>query len=134
VTWTYDNTAINTDLAKVRLLSGLTDTNDRLLTDEEVNWQIGQTSSLTRAAAECLRLALRSPKVMRATDRNGPQFSASRSQRYQQMKDTLADLDAKAASNTTLSVDFGSTAAHDALESDSDFTDAAFKRGLFDNG
>jgi hypothetical protein len=133
MTWTYDSTSIITDLAKVRLTAGLTDTNDQLLTDEEIAYQLSLTSNITRAAAECLRLALRSPKVARAVDRTGTGFSASRSQRYTQLKELLVDLDARAGGETTVAVDFGSASVVDTIESDTDYTPAAFKRDLFTN-
>jgi hypothetical protein len=132
LTWTYDNTSITTDLAKVRLRAGLTNTDDQILTDEEINYQLSLTSDLDQAAAACLRLAIASYKVTRATDRNGTGFSATRSQRFQHMKDLLEVLEAQGATSISVTVDFGSKSAKAALESDSDFVPAAFHRDLHD--
>lgn len=53
MTWTYSSTALSTDLAKVRLQIGDTDTNDQLMTDEEINRYLDVETNLTLAAAKC---------------------------------------------------------------------------------
>ena len=50
MTWTYDATSIGTDLAKVRLLIGDTETTDQQMTDEEINFFIDNEQTIYKAA------------------------------------------------------------------------------------
>ena len=53
MTWTYSSTDISTDLAKVRLLIGDTDTADQQMTDEEINFFIDNEHIIYMAAYRC---------------------------------------------------------------------------------
>jgi tRNA isopentenyl-2-thiomethyl-A-37 hydroxylase MiaE len=53
MTWTYSSTDISTDLAKVRLLIGDTDTADQQMTDEEINFFIDNEQIIYMAAYRC---------------------------------------------------------------------------------
>ena len=130
--FTYSSTSISTDLAKVRLMLGDTDSDDPLLTDEEINYVLGRYDDVDRAAAECCRLVLASPKVARAIDRNGTGFSATRSQRFQHLKDLLDMLTSKARIITAATFTGASVSAQETRESDSDYVPAAFERSQHD--
>jgi hypothetical protein len=53
MTWTYNSASIGTDLAKVRLQIGDTDTNDQQLTDEEIQFFIDTEQTIYMAAYRC---------------------------------------------------------------------------------
>ena len=52
MTWTY-NSDVSTDRDKVRLLIGDKDTNDQLLSDEEIDFVITQQPNVYYSAAQC---------------------------------------------------------------------------------
>ena len=52
MTWTY-NASVSTDRDKIRLLIGDTDTNDQLLSDEEIDFVITQQPNVYYSAAQC---------------------------------------------------------------------------------
>jgi len=52
MTWTY-NSSVSTDRDKIRLLIGDTDTNDQLLSDEEISFVIAEQPNVYYAAAQC---------------------------------------------------------------------------------
>lgn len=132
MTFTYSATSISTDLSKVRLIIGDTDSDDPLLTDEEINYFLGRYAAVDRAAAECCKAILAAPEVARAIDRTGTGFSASRSQRFQHVRDVLRELQATAGSITRASYTGASKSAKTSLESNSDYTPAAFERNQHD--
>lgn len=88
MTWTYSSTSISTDLAKVRLLVGDTNTNDQLLTDEEVAYFQTLDTDLRLVAARCCDAIV--AKLSRNIDRSNLGMSATRSQSIQHYMD-LAD-------------------------------------------
>ena len=53
MTWTYNSASIGTDLAKVRLMIGDTDTDDQQLTDEEIQFFIDTEQTIFMAAYRC---------------------------------------------------------------------------------
>ena len=133
MTWTYSATSISTDLAKVRLTIGDTDTNDQLLSDEEINYVLGRYDDVDRASAECIKILLAQPEAARAVDRSGTGFSATRSQRFQHLRDILAELQAKATSAAGATLTGVSVSERETLESDSDYIAASFEVGLHNN-
>jgi len=135
MTWTYDPTDLSTDLAKVRLYIGDTDTTDQLASDEEINAAIAATSDLY-AAASMMCQAI-SAKFARQIDTSVESVSRKASQRSQQYNKMAKDY-------TTLSTQSGaglgvpyvggvSESEMDSVESDSDRVRPAFKRGKFNN-
>ena len=53
MTWTYNSASIGTDLAKVRLMIGDTNTDDQQLTDEEIQFFIDTEQTIFMAAYRC---------------------------------------------------------------------------------
>jgi hypothetical protein len=132
VTFTYDDTAsVWTDLTRIRRRIGDTDSDDALLTDEEINDQLSLTDEFNRAAAECVRAIL--GKMARDVDRTGTGYSATRSQKFQHYKDLLKDLDAEANLQASVELTGGTKSGIEEYESDSDFVQFPFKKGLHDN-
>jgi len=133
VTWTYDSASLSTNLAKVRTLVGDTDTNDQLLTDEQVNLVIDAQSSFNQylAAADIAETMLLAA-LLKRVDRNSPNFGAQRSQVFQHCKDLAANLRKKASSGATCTHYGTSDAEYETLTSDTDFIAPAFTRGKFD--
>jgi hypothetical protein len=101
------------------------------LTDEQIAYELTQTSSLFLAAANCCQRIL--AVLARKIDRNGAQFSAQRSQLFQHYTDLELKLRSQAA--TLVKPVFGGTSqdGRDSLESDDDYIPAAFNSGDFDN-
>jgi len=132
VTFTYSSTSISTDLAKVRTLVGDTNSNDPLLTDEQINFFLAETADIYLAAANAVRRGIL-PQLARRIDRTGTGFSATRSQMSQHYRDLAADLESKAYLG--LEVTFGGTSTSDAdnLESDTDFIQPTFQSGQHRN-
>lgn len=131
MTWTYDSTDISTDLAKVRLLIGDTNTNEQLLADEEINFYIGRKADVTLSAADCCDAIV--AKLSRDTDRNNLGMGAQRSQKIQHYQD-LADryrnegrMEAGAFAGGTSKSD------EDSWEADTDTKQPRFQQDGFDN-
>jgi hypothetical protein len=134
VTWTYSSTDLSTTLAKVRRLIGDTNTNDQWLTDEEINWIVGEQSTANAylAAADIADTILASA-LLRKCDRNGPSFGAQRSQIVQHCRDLAKDLRKRADQRATPSCFGASEDEYETLTSDTDFVQPAFTRGKFDH-
>jgi hypothetical protein len=111
---------------------GDVESTDPYLTDEQIAYELTQTSSLVLAAANCCQRIL--AKLARKIDRSGNQFQASRSQLFQHYTDLEIKLRDQAS--TLVKPLFGGTSidARDSLEEDDDYLPAAFNRGDFDNG
>jgi hypothetical protein len=120
-------------LAKVRLQIGDTDTDDQLLSDEEINYVLGRYAEVDRASYECAKILLAQPEAARAVDRTGTGFSATRSQRFQHLKDLVAQWGATSRLTSGVTLTGGSISEKTSLESDTDYVPAAFERGLHDN-
>ena len=129
MTWTYDETDLSTDLAKVRLDIGDTNTNDQLLSDEEIN------SFLSRydLAGATLRSAQAAyAKIWRDVDRSNLGISASRSQKAQQLRDLIDDLKKRTGRRGRPFVGGVSHASKEALQEDDDVVQPEFQRDQFD--
>jgi hypothetical protein len=92
VTWTYD---LTTSIGKVRLRIGDTDTNDQVLSDEEIATQTTATSSIDVAAMHCCELAL--AKFSRKVDRSVVGINSTRSQLVTHFQELLKILQRVAA-------------------------------------
>lgn len=133
MTWTYDDT-LSTDRDKVRLRVGDIDTKDQLITDEAIAYILGlYGSDIPRTAYECAKIILAGPKMARAVDRNGTGFSATRSQRFQHLKDIVDQWEAQSRLAAGMTWCGSSISAEESLESSSDYVGAAFKARQFDN-
>lgn len=132
MTFTYSSSSIATDLAKVRLTIGDTDSNSPLLTDEEINYFLGEKDDIVLAACDCVRAII--AKLARDVDRSNLGMSASRSQKQQHYQDLLGRLEAQAMSaGGELFVGGTSLAEKESLEEDDDFEGSAFSRDRDDN-
>jgi hypothetical protein len=93
--WTYDPRNVSDSLAKLRLRLGDTNTNDQLLTDEELNVILSDhdvsndTDSILLVAADAADVIR--AKLARNVDRNNLGMSASRSQVQQHYRDLAED-------------------------------------------
>lgn len=126
MTFTYDPIDITTDLAKIRTLTGDTDSDRPLLTDEQHQFYLNETDNIYLAAANSIKLGIL-PFIARKVDRNGTGYGATRSQMTTHYKDLAKDMEAK-ASGLTAPVEAGTSVARKAsLESDSDFTPPTFQ-------
>ncbi len=129
MTWTFNATSITTDLAKVRSRCGDVNTNDQLLTDEQINAILSDNPDLDEAAAiSCEEIIA---KLARDVDRSNLGMSASRSQKIQHFTDVADRLRGRAVAK----VSFGgaSDSDKDTIESDADFPLPLIRRTQNDN-
>jgi len=133
MTWTFDEEDISTNLAKVRVTIGDTDSDEELLSDEIINFRLTQASDNVKVAAiACVRDIL--AKLSRKTDRTGTGFSASRSQKFEQYSALLKELTGDATLVATATLTGGSISERENLrDDDDDYEYPAFYRGLHDN-
>lgn len=135
MTFTYSDTDISTDLAKVRLLIGDTNSADPLATDEEINAAISLTSNVYEAAAWMCRAI--AGKFARDIDTSVESVSRKASQRRDSYVKLAQQLESQSVNlGGGLGVPYVggvSIAAMDAVEDDSDRVPPSFKRGMFSN-
>lgn len=131
MTFTYDKTSLTSSLAQVRRTIGDVDADDPLLTDEEINWRLGQTSNVLKASTRCLTDIL--AEYHKRTDTSAQGINTSRSQRFSQLKDLLKDLRGQIASTGIAPLSTaGSKARQATIESDTDYEQPEFYRGMDD--
>lgn len=131
MTWTYSPTSLGTDLAKVRLYIGDTNTNDQLLSDEEIAVFTTLETSLFMAAARCCDAII--AKLARDIDRSNIGMSASRSQKVQHYKDLRDKLEEWSKSGGGgMFVGGVSADANETLDTDADNIKPQFTVGKFD--
>lgn len=85
MSFTFDPEDISTDLAKVRLKVGDTNSDDRLLTDEQIAFILTESPNLNEAAADSCDAIV--AFLARDVDRSNLGMQASRSQKVQHYKD-----------------------------------------------
>lgn len=127
MTWTYDSTDLSTDLAQVRLRIGDTNTDDQLLTDEEINHYLGLKADVDLAAADCIEFGI-IPKLSRDVDRSNLGMSATRSQKVQHYMDLVDRLRRGSWTGAEITSTGQSKAAQDANEADTDLIQPLFER------
>ena len=93
MTWTYSSSDISTDLAKVRLRLGDTNTNKQQFTDEEIDYFLDVGGSVIRAAILLCKAAI--AKYARDVDHSNQGISTSRSALVQHYKDLIEELEAE---------------------------------------
>lgn len=129
MTWTYAGT-LTTDLDKVRLLIGDTDTTQQQLTDEELNFFISEEETLhTAAAAACRALA---SKYARKVHREVGDLKLYAEQMYQHYLDLAKELSVRGSSYAVPSAGGVYTADKEAYESDTSLVQPEIKRGIHD--
>jgi hypothetical protein len=131
MTWTYSSTSLSTDLAKVRLYIGDTNSAWQLLTDEEIAVATTAETNLFLAAAMCCEFIM--AKLARDNDDTKLGISVSRSQlteHYTGLRERLLERGSKGAE---VYWGGGSIDERDTIAEDEDFPQAAFQRGMDDN-
>jgi hypothetical protein len=128
--WTYiDPTTSDRD--KVRFLVGDTDTDDQLVTDEEIAWALENENVYNAAATIALAIAT---KFARLADKEVDDLSIKYSQRAKNYKDLAADLRTRANKRSFARPYLGGTskAQKDSDAVDTDLVQPFFKKGRFD--
>src|SRR3990172_6674772 len=125
MTWTYSSTDLSTDLAKVRSLTGDTDTNDQQLTDEEIDFYLDNAGNLYYAAANASEAL--AGKYQRRVDKSVGRASLAASQRAKGYRAQAA-----VYSGITPYVGGISESDKDAIEDDSDRVRPLFVKGWDD--
>ena len=130
MTWTYiDTLATNRD--RIRFLIGDTDTNNQLLSDDEIVWVVTQEENVYGAAATACRAI--AGKLAREISRSSEGFSKSLSDQYRHYTELAETLDAKRGMTYAIpSFPAGSIDSKDALVEDTDIPRYDFKRGMND--
>lgn len=131
MTFTYSKSTISTDLAKVRLRIGDTDSTRQLLSDEEIAYTLTEYSTVVMASIECVKRIL--GQLARSTDRSAVGLSSSRSQAFQQYKDLLRELEIEAVSSAAPFFTGASQDEVDGDTEDSDYRGVQFDIGQDDN-
>ena len=114
--FSYSGNPADSDKDAVRFLIGDTDSNDPLVTDEEIAWQLGQRGKVYLAASSCC-VAI-AAKFSRKADRSVGNLQASFSQQAEAYRQMARDLEAQAADTAVLQPYSGVSG------------DPAFKRGM----
>lgn len=127
MTFTWSSTDLSTALSQVRQTIGDTDTNRPLLTDEQINWRLGQYSqSVAPAAIRCVQDIIGA--LTRDIDRSNVGMSASRSQKIANYKDLLEQLKSENAALAEMYVGGTSVSEKETINDNSDYEQAAIKR------
>lgn len=133
MTWTYGNDPANDTTDEVRLLIGDTDTNDQLLSDEEIAYYLADFSSVKAAAAAAAR-AVSASFARQASDKKIGSLSIQLSKRAEHYERLASSLDRKAAAarSTILAGGLTKSGKRD-LASDTDAEQPVFSVGGYDS-
>lgn len=146
MTATYDVSALATSAKdRIRLRIGDNDVGssgttvrNALIQDEEIAHYVSVYAATAAtsaaddlAAARCCKAIL--ARTMREVDTSGAGVTASRSQRFNQVKDVLRELDAQAFAQCNIVLTGKSIAAAEALKADSDWKQPPFEVGQDDH-
>ena len=128
--WTYIDPSTN-DRDKVRFLVGDTDTNDQLVTDEEIAWALDNENVYNAAATIALAI---SSKFARLADKTVDDLSIKYSQRAKNYADLAAELRTRANKRSFAKPYLGgaSKAQKDSDVLNTDLVQPEFKKGQFD--
>lgn len=129
MTWTYDGSAINTDMERVRVLVGDTDTNDQLLQDEEIDFSLTKFSDVNLAAGHAARMI--AAKLSRRVDRSIGKLRVGGSKAAQMYMELAESLESQAYSAAEVFIGGQSIEGKRALEENTDLPRAAFSRHQF---
>ncbi len=131
MTWTYGGDPSANERDEVRWLAGDTDTNDQLVTDEEIAYALTKQPTPTLAAAVvCDAIAA---KFAREADRRVGDVSLSASQKAKAYRERAADLRADAAVLALPSFGGLSIADKETLDADTDAVQPSFRIGKDDH-
>ena len=133
MTFTYSSTSLSTNLAKVRLRLGDTNSDDPLLTDEEINVYLDDANDDVRGASlrACRAIVA---KFARTVNDSAAGINSSKTSKFTQYKDLLEVLeeDARSGSTATPFVGGVSRARADDTATDTDFRPHSFGVGMHD--
>jgi len=130
MTWTYSGNPSSTTRDEVRFLVGDTNTNDQLVTDEEIAYALASESTYNAAATVAEAIAA---KLSREADFSVDGLSKSLSQRADSYRMLSQKLRSRAAVKA-VSPYAGGISVSDkiAVEANTDRTQPRFERGQFD--
>jgi hypothetical protein len=130
MTWTYNSASITTNLAKVRLQIGDTDTNDQQLTDEEIQFFIDTEQTIYMAAYRCA-LALVA-EYARKVDKEMGDLKLLAAQRHRHYLKLAAELKEKNVPGIP-SAGGVYISEKDTLEDNTNLVKPFFQRGMMEN-
>jgi len=132
MTWTYTGNPNDSDKDEVRFLIGDTEFSKQQMTDEEINWAIGEESN-TRTAAARLAQSL-AMKFGRLVDKSVGDLKLSYSNLYKQYQD-LSEMLAGEASSTGVTPYCGGISVSDknTVEENPDRVQPSIRKGMNDN-
>ena len=124
---------VSADLAtsakdRIRHRIGDVRTKDMVLEDEEITYELTLSTNEALVALRCARVALN--RVRNDVDTSGAGITVSRSQKFQQFKDVLAELEIEALGACDLVLTGASKAEADALAADTDLPEKPFSVGM----
>lgn len=135
MSWNYGGNPASSELDAVRLLIGDTDTTDQQLTDEEINYVRGITSSVRAAAIGCIRLLI--ARYARKVDKAIGDLKISYSQRLKQYQELITQVQLDIALNSSSAAPYAggiSISDKETVEEDTDRVEPSIKLGIHDNG
>ena len=133
MTWTYSGNPADSDRDKVRFLVFDTDTNDQLLSDEEIAWLLTEQTNVYLAAANAAEAI--AAKFAKDITRSAVGLSANvgnRAQFYLELADKLRDQVGTTNKRAEVFAGGLTISGKDTLDSDSDAIQPGFKIGEFD--
>ena len=133
MTWTYSGNPASSDRDKVRFLVFDTDTNEQLLSDEEIAWLLTEQTNVYLAAANAAEAI--AAKFAKDITRSAVGLSATVGNRaafYLDLADKLRDQVGTTNQRGEIFVGGLTISGKAALDSDSDAVQPAFKIGQFD--
>ena len=133
MTWTYSGNPADSDRDKVRFLVFDTDTNDQLLSNEEIAWLLSEQTNVYLAAANAAEVI--AAKFAKDITRSAVGLSATvgnRAQFYLDLADTLRDQGGTTNQRAEVFAGGLTVSGKDSLDSDSDAVQPSFRIGEFD--
>ena len=133
MTWTYSGNPADSDRDKVRFLVFDTDTNEQLLSNEEIAWLLSEQPNVYLAAANAAEVI--AAKFAKDITRSAVGLSATvgnRAQFYLNLANKLRDQVGTTNNRAEVFAGGLSISGKDALDSDTDAVQPTFKSGLFD--
>lgn len=132
MTWTYSGNPSNSTLDAVRFIIGDTDTNDQLLSNEEINYYVAEHGSVLRIASESARAI--AAKFARYMSRSIGGLSADFSAKYRQYLELADNLLAKEELQPVSPYGSGwSISQKETIDSDDDRQPTFAAKGIHDN-
>jgi len=132
MTWSYSGNPSNSTQDAVRFLVGDTDTNDQLISNEEIAYFVSEFNNARRSASEAARAI--AAKYARLMNRSIGGLSADFSAKYRQYLE-LADslLSKEEMKPVALFISGYTKSAKEAVELDSDRESTFSRKGIMDN-